>query len=127
MTKLGMGTVLAALSGALLIGCGGGSVDINNLGSAIINMQCDHYVKCGEISSHDLCVALLSQGSNFDVLVGSVNAGKVTYDGSLAQSCIDALDAESCDPSAEDNRVTIQDCVDAIKGTVADGGACANS
>jgi hypothetical protein len=122
-----MGTVLAALCGGLLIGCGGGSVDIKDLGSAIISAQCDHYVKCGEIASHDICVALLSQGFSADEIVGSVNAGKVKYDGSLAQDCLDAISGESCDPSAEDNRVTPQACIDAIKGTIADAGACANN
>jgi hypothetical protein len=117
---------VAALCG-MLIGCGGGSVAIDDLGSSLIDAQCDHYVACGEISSHDECVALLGQGASFDELVGSVNAGLVDYDGAKAQSCLDSFGGLSCDPSLEENRVPNQDCIEAVKGTVADGGACKNS
>lgn len=125
LTRLGI--VSAAALCGILIGCGGGSVSIDDLGSAVIDAQCDHYVQCGEISSHDACVALLSQGFNFDELVQSVNQGLVSYDGEKAQSCLDTLSGLSCDPSVEENRVAIPDCDEAIKGTVADGGACKNS
>lgn len=117
---------LAVLLCAALVGCGGGSISINDLKGAVADSNCDRLVRCGAVSSHDACVALLNSFFNEDELQADVANGTVKYDGEKAQSCLDALGGSSCDVSQKDNRVTPQDCIDAIKGTVADGGSCKN-
>lgn len=128
MTRLGLSVVAASLGAAFLFGCGGGgSVKVENLGDAVADSACDRLERCGAIADHATCVAIYKTLINEDNIIAGVNAGLITYDGGKAQECLDALSGASCDPSAMDERVLPQACTDAIKGTVADGGACKNS
>jgi hypothetical protein len=128
MNRLGLSVVAAALGAVMTFGCGGGgSVAVDNLADAVANSACDRLVRCGAVADHATCVALYRTLVNEDNLIAGVKAGMIKYDGGKAQECLDALAGASCDPSAQDERVEPPACKDAIKGTVADGGACKNS
>jgi len=55
--------------------------------------------------------------------VASVAAGRSRYDGLAARNCVNALEGESCDPSAAASFDSI--CQKVFTGTIADGAACA--
>ncbi|HVV86997.1 MAG TPA: Dickkopf N-terminal cysteine-rich domain-containing protein [Kofleriaceae bacterium] len=111
------------LVGALaLAACGGDSISIGDLGEKLVNAECARYARCGVYTSKDACVA--DARANFSTIEASVAAGRIKYDGGAAADCLDAFESESCDSTTESARVTPPACDDAIKGAVADGGAC---
>lgn len=119
--------VAIATAIASLAACGGSSsVAITDLGSSLLDAQCQHYVDCGVVESVAVCKDLLRNFFNTAAIEGGITAGKIKYDGGKAGECIDAFAGASCNPGDQGNRTTPQACLDAIKGTIADGGACAN-
>ncbi|MCE9571530.1 MAG: hypothetical protein K8W52_00090 [Deltaproteobacteria bacterium] len=109
--------------------CGGGSsVPVTDLDTSLTDAYCQYLVRCGVVESTARCKQELGTGG-FDTaaIEGGVGAGKITYDADAAGDCVDAYANLSCNPGDKGNRVTPQACTDAIKGTVADGGACAIS
>jgi hypothetical protein len=70
------------------------------------------------------CTAQTTQrivNSDFSMFQSKIDAGKMTYDGSKAQGCIDAIAARTCD--GLDTR-PIPACQAAIDGTITTGGDC---
>jgi hypothetical protein len=70
------------------------------------------------------CTAQTTQrivNGDFSMFQSKVDAGKMTYDGSKAQGCIDAIAARTCD--ALDTR-PIPACQSAIDGTISVGADC---
>jgi len=114
----------AALIAATAAGCGGGSVDINDLGAAVSDSYCQYYVSCGVFSSIDACKALFGDSRIDPQLVADVDSGVIKYDGGAAKDCIDALATTSCNPGDQNSRVTPSSCDDAFTGTIGDGGTC---
>lgn len=116
---------LATLA-SLVAACGGGGIAITDLDDAFIDAQCEYYVRCGVVESTAVCRQLIGDGLNVAELQGAIDAGKVSYNEDKAGDCVDAFANQSCNPGDRDNRVTPQACLEAIAGTVADGGVCAN-
>lgn len=147
-------SILASSSLALmLVACGG---DDGGLGSASdafkasIQASCEKAFDCMASydpamnnntpfasaygASVDDCVAqtnaLIMQflgADYFTKLDASVSAGRITYNASDAQTCLDAGSAQTCDQFFGQNGATYTPpaaCDNAIKGTVATGGTC---
>jgi hypothetical protein len=118
---------LAAIVG--LYGCGGGggggSIPIEELGNELQEAFCSRIVRCGLVDDVASCSELID--FNDEEIQAGVAAGTIDYDGELARDCLDAFAAASCDGSSESARVEPPSCREAIRGTVADGGACENS
>jgi hypothetical protein len=115
---------VAALIAAAAAGCGGGSIDINDLGPAVADSTCQYYVSCGLFSTVDDCKTFFGNNSIDPQLLADVEAGLIDYDGGAAKDCLDALASASCNQGDESSRTTPSSCDDAFSGTVADGGAC---
>lgn len=122
MSPAGMRLVAVMICAA---GCGGG-VAIEDFDDALADAFCDRFLRCGGIESRDLCRELLdTSGAELVELQHAVADGSVLYDEEAMEECLDAAALQSCDKTAEDARVQPPACRDAIRGTVADGGACA--
>jgi hypothetical protein len=70
------------------------------------------------------CIALTEQrirNGTFPMLQGEIDLGKVVYLGNQAQACLDSLAARSC---AQMLQRDSPECLAALDGTVALGGAC---
>jgi hypothetical protein len=107
------------------VGCGGG-VAIEDYGDALADAFCERFARCGGIESRAVCREILGDpGSYFIELQHAVADGSVIYDEEAMEECLDALASASCDRTAANARVEPQACRDALRGTVADGGACA--
>ena len=111
-----------------LAACGGGdgdsgaSIPIDDLGARATDAMCTYLVRCGLVPDKAGCAE-----SSFtrQQLVVDVKAGKVIYDGRAAAACLDLYGALSCKVSDEGFSIgQAQSCKDAVKGTVATGGAC---
>lgn len=119
-----MRSLLALL---VLAGCGG-SLTIDEYPTALRDAYCKYLTRCGAFPDVDTC-----QHANIGINIvidpsdqQAVDKGKVLFDGGLAQDCLDAFGAQTCDSTDEDGRSFVsQKCRDIIKGTVGNGGACA--
>lgn len=121
MKKLHYAGVL--LSAVLGVGaCGGDSVSVGDFPAEFSDAFCSRMVRCNAYTSKAACL----ESINLDVgqIQQSIAAGRVAYDGEAMAECIDAFAASSCDGTSRDVRETPQACLEAIKGKVADGGAC---
>jgi hypothetical protein len=123
MTRLGMSVVSAALCAVMSFGCGR-SVDLNNLHDEDLDALCDQLLRCGEVSSHDTCVALLDRVLSTARIEAGAKAGAIKYDADKAGECLDAIADQSCDPASKNARIQPQACTDAIKGTRKQGESC---
>jgi len=111
----------------VLAGCGGG-LTIDEYPTAFRNAICKYETRCGYFPDIDTCehanigISLTVDPSSQE----AVDKGKVIFDGSLAQDCLDAFGAQTCDTTDEDGRAFFMaKCRDIVKGTVGNGGACA--
>ena len=111
----------------VLAGCGGG-LTIDEYPTAFRNAYCKYETRCGAFPDIDTCehanigITLTIDPSSKE----AVDKGKVIFDGNLAQDCLDAFGAQTCDTTDEDGRsFFLVKCRDIVKGTVGDGGACA--
>jgi hypothetical protein len=109
-------------------GCGGG-IAAEDLGTELQDAFCDRYVRCGVVASYADCQLLFdgSFGSSIDELLAGIDNGTIRYDEDAAQECIDAFRDASCDETTREARVESPACLDAIRGTIPDGGGCAIS
>lgn len=114
----------------VLAGCsgddGGGDLAIDDLYSALLSKYCDVYVRCG-ILDRPTCEAALGSQFSFDLdVVGAVKAGKVIYHADLARTCIDSVDAGTCDRAQFlGASLSVATCDAVFEGTVHAGGECA--
>jgi len=99
-------------------------IPIEDLGDELVGQLCERMVRCGVYADDAACRADFDP--LIDQLVHQVDAGRVAYDGELAAECLEAASGAACDRTAEENRIQLQACVDALKGTVADGAQCFN-
>ncbi|MBV8760477.1 MAG: hypothetical protein JO257_24510 [Deltaproteobacteria bacterium] len=111
----------------VLVGCGGG-LTIDEYPSAVRDAFCKYLARCGSFPDVDTCKRA-NIGINLVINPSdkaSVDQGKVIFDGSLAQDCLDAFASQTCDTTDQDGRAfSTAKCRDIIKGTVGNGGACA--
>jgi hypothetical protein len=132
---------------ALLAGCGGGgSVTIDNLGTELASVSCSKMFECcssAEIMNQFANITVDGQpitteaqcesfaGGLFAGLLtpeykASIAAGRITYDGDAARSCLDAMANLGCSSYAMVNSKTSVVCdTPFIIPQVGDGGACA--
>ena len=108
---------------------GGPSVSLADLPPKLADALCTEYQNCyGPIFSLFMngsdCVSVTEpriRNSTFALLQGEIDAGKVTYDPSKIQACLDSLRAGSCAQMLERDSPV---CLAALDGTVELGGAC---
>lgn len=119
-----MRSLLALL---VLAGCGGG-ITIEEYPTAFRDAYCKYATRCGAFPDVSTCQHA-NIGINLVIDPSSkeaVDKGKVIFDGSLAQDCLDAFGAQTCDTTDQDGRAFFPaKCRDIVKGTVGSGGACA--
>jgi hypothetical protein len=122
---------MALLLGTLA-GCGdggGGGVPLAALPPKLADSLCKAYQNCyGDLFDLFLkgadCPAVTLQRINngsFPLLQGKIDQGKVRYDATKAQACLDGLGARTCAEMLERDS---PECLAALDGTVALGGAC---
>lgn len=102
--------------------CGGGGVELADLGDELIDALCARQVRCGAFTNEADCKVYAS--ASLDQIKRSVEAGRVAYDADAAGDCLEAFKSASCDVTSESSRDEPAACADAIKGTVIDGGTC---
>ncbi|HEX7598222.1 MAG TPA: hypothetical protein VF518_08410 [Polyangia bacterium] len=120
---------MIALAAAGCGGGGGGSVKLAELPPKLAGALCTAYQNCyGPIFSLFTngadCVTVTEQrvlNGTFPLLQGRVDQGKLRYDGGKAQACIDSLSSRTCAQMLERDS---PECLAALDGTVALGGAC---
>jgi hypothetical protein len=113
------------------VGCGGSgsSIPLSDLPPKLAESLCTAYQNCfGPAFSFFLngsdCVAVTEQrirNGSFPLLQGKVDQGKLRYDGSKAQACLDSFNSRTCAQMLDRN--TAQ-CLAALDGTVEIGGNC---
>ncbi len=114
---------IALLFPLTMAACGGGaSIKIDDLDGKVLDAICTQDVACGQFADKASCLAAL-QVSEAQI-VADVKAGKIKYDGSAAADCLDAISGQSCNLTDQLGAGTPQSCLDALKGAVADAGAC---
>ncbi len=116
---------------AVLVGCGGGTgiggpIPFSAFESAAGSAVCNVLVVCGDVPDEATCLASDQvEPHYYDTLGQDIAAGKVSYDGAKARSCIDGLNAiSSCDRTTLADLTLAPDCNGVFTGTVAPGGAC---
>lgn len=113
----------------LLASCGSG-LTIQEYPSALGDAFCKYLTRCGSFPDVSTC-----ERANIGIRLqidpstqAEVDQGKVIFDGSLAQDCLDEFGSQTCDTTDEDGRSFFPTkCRDIVKGTVAGGGACADN
>ena len=111
----------------VVAGCGGG-ISIEEYPTAFRDAYCKYLARCGSFPDVATC-----QHANIGINLvidpsskSAIDKGKVIFDGNLAQDCLDAFGAQTCDQTDSDGRAFFPaKCRDIVKGTVGDGGACA--
>jgi len=112
-------------------GCGDSdkAIPLADLPPKLAQAMCSAYATCyGPVFELFLngtdCVSTTEQrirNGTFSVLQGEIDQGKVVYDGSKAQACLDSLTARTCADMLERDS---DECLAALDGTVPLGGAC---
>ncbi len=121
--------VLVAL--ALSTGCGDGgkAIPLADLPPKLAQALCSVYERCyGPVFELFLngadCLRTTEErirNGTFPMLQGEIDQGRLAYDGSKAQACLDSLGARSC---AEIMERDSSECLAALDGTVPLGGEC---
>ena len=108
----------------------GNYVGIGEIESAYRTARCTYLVRCGEFPDQATCegAALLPAMTRNPVptqnLVCAVAAGRLSYNGSNAKACLDAIANETCDRTDADGRAPIIACNTFFRATRNDGEAC---
>jgi hypothetical protein len=116
------------LAMAVLVGCdsSGDPIPFSQLQTAAVTAVCHVDVLCGSYPDQATCMAsAYARPHFFDTLSQDVASGKVTYDGALARTCIDAIKGvSSCARSTLATVDVNVPCDKVFTGTVAAGGDC---
>ena len=118
-------TIVAGLV-ACAIGCssdGGGSLTPTQFQQQEASAYCTYYVRCGLYADQASCLANANTTPDSAVF-DAINAGKVTWNGGDAQSCLDAIESLSCDQTSMGARVEPSACLNIVTGVAATGSAC---
>ena len=97
--------------------------------AAIEHAECQQYVRCGFAEDAASCDAIIDSYAGFAQSIqldSDVADGKVVFNASEAQACVDAVAAASCDQNigVSGSRDIPAACSDYATGTIADGVAC---
>ena len=110
-------------------GGGGKSIPLADLPPKLAQAFCTAYQSCfGPIFELFLngsdCATVTEQrirNGTFPMLQGEIDLGKLVYDGTKAQACLDSYSSRTC---AQMNDRDSAECLAALDGTVELGGAC---
>ena len=126
-----LGTIAACGGGSGSGGDGGsgGGVPLSALPAKLADSLCTAYQNCyGPIFALFLngtdCSAVTLQrieNGSFPLVQDKIDQGKIHYDGSKAQACLDSLGARTCADMLDRDS---PECLAALDGTVDLGGAC---
>ncbi|HEY5923561.1 MAG TPA: hypothetical protein VIV11_17895 [Kofleriaceae bacterium] len=109
---------------ALLAGCTGG-IDYPHFPAALEDARCAYYVRCGVAAGAAECQAYYDRISIANRSTETaVDMSIIIYDGGIAQRCLDAYAALSCDVT-ELTGDELSICSDVLTGTLAVGDTCA--
>jgi hypothetical protein len=112
-----------ALLSVAAMACGGPSIAFSDLDQALQEARCERLARCGLFPDEVSCAGFFRVVTDVSV-AAAIGAQKVTYDGTRAKQCIDALSKQSCDLSAHDSRIQPAVCAAMFNGTLAGGAAC---
>lgn len=109
---------------SLVAGCGGGSVDLEDLPAELESSQCEAAVRCGGMPDDATCAASVEfDGIDVATTEAAVEAGTIKYDGDEARKCVDQFASNDCTfpglHSQDDSP-----CDRMFTGTIAVGSAC---
>jgi hypothetical protein len=109
---------------ALVAGCSAG-IDYDNFANALIDARCSYYVRCGVAATGTECTAFYQRVATDNPSTNAaIEAGLVVYHADVAQDCLDAYAALSCDTTQQSaDALTV--CNGVLTGTVGAGGTCA--
>ena len=109
---------------ALLAGCTGG-IDYAHFPGALEDARCAYYVRCGVATSAAECRAFYGRVAIANTSTDTaVEMGIISYDGDVAQQCLDAYASLSCD-TTEHTGDELEVCSGVLTGTLAVGDTCA--
>jgi hypothetical protein len=103
--------------------CGSPSIRIGELDVVAQAARCTRFVHCGLFGAADDCDAYFRSLPPSSYEAGQT-AGKITFDGTSAQKCEDALAAQGCDLTSRDVRVRPEACTNMFHGKIGDGDTC---
>jgi hypothetical protein len=104
-----------------------GGVPIDQLETKLDDAYCNYYVKCGLFPDVTTCELneVTAEDDETAEIASAVTAGKITYNGGLAQQCFDAIANASCDRTQARGEPAI--CNQIFGGTAGSGSACENN
>jgi hypothetical protein len=138
-------SISISISIALVVaacGGGGGSIPASQVATELSKATCHQLFRCctsDELmqqalgaTTEDQCVAIYGGFASigFDVIVASIAAGRIDYDGDVMRTCIDSIASASCTEFSaqrgQDSLDMSSGCRDPFVGTLAAGAACSN-
>lgn len=105
-------------------GTSGGGISLADFRKQQFAAYCEHYVTCGLFPDQGSCTSFLQLHADDPSQQAAINAGKLGYDGTKAQQCLDAIVAGPCDQTQMAARVSAPACNEIFIGKVKQGQAC---
>ena len=113
-----------AVALTLLTGCGKSPVASSDFAREYAEASCAQSGRCNLLDGAVIAACEASVGAVLgDDVQRGIAAGRIRYDGDLARSCIDGIRGAPCLRDGLPDAVQA-DCLAAVSGTVATGGAC---
>ncbi|HEY5448172.1 MAG TPA: hypothetical protein VIQ54_05445 [Polyangia bacterium] len=113
-------------------GAGGSAVTIGNFAQRYAEALCTKNFTCcsgSDLTDHTMSQCLMDNAGVISVLTAQIDAsqaqGRATYDVAASASCIDALNAMTCDEFKQGIDANADACMSFVVAKVAMGGACA--
>lgn len=111
----------------ILAACGGGagpSIALADYPQAEIDSYCTYNVRCGLYPDAATCAQYAVAPADPNP-AAAVAANKMSYSGTNAKQCLDAIAAASCDQTQKSAREPASSCAKIFSGKAADNAACA--
>lgn len=119
----------------LMMACSSGGIALDQVVPAHKHAVCRYLARCGYFPDVATCVRAnlrtfppaMEEMLRFPPARGigaAVEHGKILYDGSKLEQCLDAIASFTCDPQDWSGRNLPIECVDAVRGTLPGGAPC---
>jgi hypothetical protein len=115
----------------LLVGCGGSSVGIEDFPQKYAQTLCKKNFDCcddSELAGKTMSTCVTDNQTVIGILVAEINSsqaqGRASYDAKQSGTCIDSLNAMTCDEFKQGIGGNMAACMAFIMPKVAQGGAC---